>query len=114
MTHGARASYQAGCKCLLCKAAEAAYRSSLRLRKAKGLPLLGSLVSAVEARRRIRQFKREGYSKRRIAHMAGWKNGHIQVGGRQRMRLRTLARIRRVASFAMLEGAEELPDAHMG
>lgn len=113
LPHGTRSTYQRlGCRCVPCKAAEACYRSSLRGRKARGLPLLGALVSAVEARRRIRQLKREGYSKRRIAHMAGWKNGHIQVGGRPLMRLRTLARVRRVAVFAMLEGADE-PSSEM-
>lgn len=106
MTHGTRAAYQSGCACTPCRAAEATYRTQLRQRKAKGLPLLGMLVRAVEARRRIRQLKLEGYTAARIAHMAGWKDRHLQVGDRDCVRLATLIRIRRVARFAMLEGTD--------
>lgn len=63
-------------------------------------------MSAVEARRRIRQLKREGYTETRIAQMAGWQDRHLQIGDRASVRLKTLARIRRVATFAMLEGAD--------
>jgi hypothetical protein len=111
--HGERRTYQAGCTsgpdgtaCTLCRAAEAAYRANLRQRHLKGLPVLGLLVSPVEARRRVRQLKLEGYTAARIAAMAGWRNGHLQFGDRERIRLLTLLRIRRVAHFAMLEGVE--------
>lgn len=104
MTCGMRSSYQAGCRCVPCRAAEAIYRAKLRKRKAKGLPLLGALISPVEARRRIRQLKGEGYTKARIADMAGWKNRHVQLGRQQRLRLATVLRIREIAKFAMLEG----------
>jgi hypothetical protein len=104
--HGTRACYQRGCPCTPCKAAEAAYRADLRLKRLKGLPILGALVSPVEARRRVRQLTGEGYTKARVAAMAGWQNGHLQFGAHQRIRLATLLRIRRVAIFAMLEGAE--------
>lgn len=112
MTHGTRATYQSGCACTPCRAAEATYRTQLRQRKAKGLPLLGMLVRAVEARRRIRQLKLEGYPTTRIAAMAGWadhRSRHIQFDEQARIRLSTLLRIRRVAAFAMLEGAD-VPD----
>lgn len=110
--HGTRTCYQAGCKCTPCRAAEAAYRASLRTRHAKGLPILGALVSPVEARRRIRQLKGEGYPETRIASMAGWRDGrsrHVQLKDVPRIRLFTLLRIRRVAVFAMLEGVDLAP-----
>lgn len=110
MIHGTRSSYQAGCDCLPCKAAEAAYRADLRRRHLKRLPILGALVSPVEARRRVRQLKLEEYTVARIAQLAGWRNGRVQLGQRERIRLSTLVRIRRVARFAMLEGADKPDD----
>lgn len=118
--HGERRTYQAGCTsgpdgtaCTLCRAAEAAYRATLRQKHLKGLPVLGVLVSPVEARRRVRQLKLEGYTVARIADMAGWRNGHVQFGSRERIRLLTLLRIRRVAAFAMLEGVDLPADDHL-
>ena len=109
---GTRGTYQAGCRCFACRVAESTYRAQHRRRKAKGLPTLGMLISPVEARRRIRQLKLEGYTKARIAAMAGWRNRHIQFSPRQRIRLATLLRVRRVARFAMLEG-EAIDRAHI-
>lgn len=107
LNHGTRRTYQREhCRCTLCRAAEATYRSNLRLRKAKGQPILGMLVSAVEARRRVRQMKREGYPETRIAAMAGWRDRrarHVQLS--KSIRVSTLQKIQRVAVFAMLEGA---------
>lgn len=108
--HGTRACYQQGCGCTPCKAAEALYRSSLRLRHLKGLQLFGGLVSAVEARRRVRQFKDEGYTRRQIAVLAGYKNGHLQFTHQHRIRLSTLLRLRKVARWAMLEGESSASD----
>lgn len=106
MSHGIRAIYQKGCRCLLCRSAEASYRAALRRRHLRQLPILGTLISPVEARRRIRQLRNEGYTKDRIAQMAGWRDGHLRCATSDRIRLATLVRIRRVARFAMLEGAE--------
>jgi hypothetical protein len=117
-SHGQRRTYQAGCRCTPCKAAEAVYRSILRLRKAKGLPPVGKVVSAIEARRRIRQLLREGYTRARLAEMLGRRNGKLppvlsnmtvdprHVG----IRIRTLLRIRRIAAEAMLEGTQDQQD----
>lgn len=108
-SHGQRRTYQAGCRCLPCRAAEAAYRARLRGAQARGLPTLGMLVSPKQAARRIRQLKGEGYTAARIAQMAGWKDRHVRLDRGLRIRLGTWLRIRRVARFAMLEG-EALPD----
>lgn len=104
--HGSRSTYQGGCRCTPCRAAEASYRALLRQRHLHGRPILGHLVSGVEARRRVRQLKLEGYTATRIAEMAGWHNGHLQFTDRPLIRLKTLLRIRRVARFAMLEGTD--------
>lgn len=61
----------------------------------------------IEARRRVRQLELEGYTKPRIAYLAGWKDGrayHVAFRPGQRIRRSTLNRILRVARFAMLEG----------
>jgi hypothetical protein len=111
--HGTRACYKRGCTCTPCKAAEAAYRADLRLKRLKGLPVLGVLVSPVEARRRIRQLKTEGYPETRIASMAGWADGrarHVQLGAARLIRFFTLRRIQKVADFAMLEGTDGAAD----
>jgi hypothetical protein len=105
--HGHRTTYQlAGCRCTPCRAAEALYRAHLRLRKAKGLHLLGALISPVEARLRIRQLQREGYTRGHIARLAGWQKPALSFTHRQRIRFRTWLRIRRVAQFAMCEGLD--------
>lgn len=106
-SHGTRASYQRGCPCTHCKAAEAAYRADLRKKHLKGLPVLGALVSSAEARRRIRQLKGEGYTATRIVTMAGWTDArtrHVHILPGALIHLGTLLRIRDVADFAMLEG----------
>jgi hypothetical protein len=106
---GSRSRYQAGCRCLPCRAANACYMAQLRGRQARGLPTLGQLISPTDAARRVRQLKREGYTETRIAQMAGWRDRHLQFIGRTRIRLRTYLRIRRVAQFAMLEGHDVPP-----
>lgn len=109
--HGTRARYQAGCACTPCKAAEAAYRSDLRKKHLKGLPILGLLVSPVEARRRLRQLKLEEYPVARVERMGGWGPRTLQLDRQQLIRLSTLIRMRRVAAFAMLAGADGVGDA---
>lgn len=113
--HGTRSRYQAGCRCVPCRAAEAIYRAKLRKRKVKGLPPVGRVVSAIEARRRVRQLLREGYTRARLAEMAGRKGGHLPPvlsnmridPKRAGIRLRTHLLIRRIAIEAMLEGVDE-------
>ena len=82
----------------------------MRARHVRQLPTLGSLISPKQAALRIRQLKLEGYTEARIAQMAGYRNGHLQLDRGLRIRLGTWLRIRRVAQFAMLEG-EPLPPA---
>lgn len=106
--HGTRSRYQAGCRCLPCRAAEAGYRARLRSRQVRGLPTLGMLISPKQAARRIRQLKGEGYTAARIAQLAGWKDRHVRLDRGLRIRLATHVRIRRVAVYAMLEG-DDLP-----
>lgn len=112
--HGTRACYQRGCTCTPCKAAEAAYRSDLRLKHLKGLPVLGALVSPLEAQRRVRQFKLEGYvlhdetglEKPSVERLGRWRPRSLQLSRSECIRLSTALRIHRLARWAMLEGAD--------
>jgi hypothetical protein len=114
--HGTRASYQRGCTCTPCKAAEAAYRADLRLKRLKGLPILGVLVSPLDAQRKLRQFKLEGYAVHEdgntapsVERLGRWRPRSLQLTRQQRIRLSTHLRVWRLAQWAMLEGAT--PDA---
>jgi hypothetical protein len=52
----------------------------------------------------------EGYPKRRIARLAGWRDGrasHVTFRKGQGITRSTLERILRVARFAMLEGVDD-------
>lgn len=63
----------------------------------------GAIVRATEAQRLLRQLKDEGFSKRELARRLGSqaKSPALQVGSR-RIRLRTLAKVRRVYSEVMV------------
>ena len=71
MTHGTRPSYQAGCPCVQCRAAEAAYRAALRhTHRMKQIPL-GTIVSAVDTWKRIRALKAERVTAGAISRRLG-------------------------------------------
>lgn len=84
MTHGTRGCYvHHECRCLLCRAAEADYKGRLRVAQAKGKLVPGRRVSAVEARRIIRQLKSEGFTKGEIAWALGRQTNRRAVARKQ-------------------------------
>jgi hypothetical protein len=50
--------------------------------------------------------KREEYPIARVERMGGWGPRTLQLQRQEQIRFSTLVRIRRVATFAMLEGAD--------
>lgn len=97
MPHGTRSCYQRGCRCLPCKAAEAAYRSQLRRQQTRARRPLGALIPASEAWARIRVLTQEGFSQRRMSRELGSAHGHAPVRAftpATRIRLLTLLRLR--------------------
>jgi hypothetical protein len=79
VTHGTRAAYQAGCTCVGCRAAEAAYRARLRRQhRLKQLPL-GTIVSAVDTWKRIRALKAERVSASAISRRLGLRRGGLAL-----------------------------------
>lgn len=60
--HGARKAYQAGCRCLPCRSANAAYSACRRAKLREGRPILGSKQDGLETARQLRCLIGEGYS----------------------------------------------------
>lgn len=104
--HGTRSRYRTGCGCLPCRVANAWYVSRYRRRRLQGLG--AGRKWGVEARRLVRRLEIEGYTKARIARLAGWTDGrayHVTFRPGQAVRWATLERLREVARDAFLEGA---------
>ncbi len=103
-SHGTRASYQHGCRCTPCRAANAAYMSDLRTRRAKGVPILGALISAAEAWRGIRQLRGEDFPHQRITGRRADRHPFIRTYAPDlRIRLRTAVRIAELRRFHWLD-----------
>lgn len=103
--HGTRSTYQQGCHCMPCRAAEANYRAALRRLRAKGIQPLGATISAVEAWRRIRQIQTEHVAKAEIARRAGLPSPRLRLHP-TRITVRTLLRIRRAYRLFILDGSD--------
>jgi chorismate-pyruvate lyase len=74
VTHGTRATYKRfHCRCLPCKAAEAAYRQALRRLQAQGTRPLGSLIDAATTRQLVKGMRIEGFTFAEIARRLGVK-----------------------------------------
>lgn len=103
--HGERRTYQAGCSCTPCKAAEAAYRADLRKRHLKGLPILGALVSAVETRRQLRLLITEYETEDALAQRFGLHDPRVRVG-RHVVRVATALKVQRRYQLDILAGLD--------
>lgn len=87
--HGSRARYLAGCRCLLCRAANAEYRTDCYR-----APETVQLVSAKRVRRHLQVLRRCGMGYREVARKAGVDPKHlrqIRSGDRHRIRATTEA-----------------------
>ena len=79
MTHGTRKTYQAGCQCTPCRAAEASYRAHIRRLHATKRPPLRSLISPVRARQIIDRLRIEHLKQAQIARALGLKNRSLRL-----------------------------------
>lgn len=98
--HGTRQTYQAGCHCCPCRAANAAYIAQLRRQHATGHTPLGAHVSGVEVRRRIQQLLIERFTRAEIARRLGLKRGRLELHT-DRVTLRNVLKVRRLYRLAM-------------
>lgn len=100
MNHGTRSYYQqAGCRCLPCRAAEAAYRAGLRRRHLKGLPILGELVDAEPSKRMLRVIRGEYFGKHATILAFGYAQPYLQWG--RKIRRSTANRVERFYQQAL-------------
>jgi hypothetical protein len=93
--HGTRKQYQTGCRCLLCRAANAEYQATLRVQQAKGLTPLGRLVPAGGLQRRLRTLLLEQYHRTEIARALGLHPATLRLH-RKRVRYRTALLVERL------------------
>jgi hypothetical protein len=102
--HGRRATYQAGCGCQPCRAANAAYEAAYRRDQRLGKVRLGAVVSATEARKRVQQLRAEHVN---VAAALGLKHRDVRLHPAG-ITVRKLLKIRRLYRLLMLE-APDLP-----
>ena len=102
LIHGLRATYKQGCRCVPCRAAEAAYRAQVRDQHRRGRLPFGAVIAAQGAWTIVRMLLSEGWSRTQIGHDLGLKWGRLQIG-RDVIRLRTLLRLRYLARQRLRE-----------
>lgn len=100
--HGTRSLYQRGCRCLLCRAAEAAYRADLRRQQAHGKLQMGALVDARAMWRLIAVLLNEQYRKGQLALLLGMKRPILRLG-RAKVTRETDLKVRRLYRLRYLE-----------
>lgn len=94
--HGSRTTYQRhACRCLPCKAANAAYGKAYYRSKAQGKQPLGALVDAKITWKQIKALRIEGFSYAEIARRLGLRWPVLQLHTDQ-VTLRNYLKIRRL------------------
>jgi hypothetical protein len=102
--HGTRASYEAGCRCLRCRAAKSRYNSERESARRKGDTR--DLVDAAAARAHIRKLSKVGVGYKSVADAAGISHTTamlIRSGERTQLRQSTERRILAVDKSAIAD-----------
>jgi len=76
---GCRATYQAGCRCAACTAANTAYSQAWRADRRSGRVRLGAIISPREARRHLVALKQEAISARAVSSALGLTPRSLQI-----------------------------------
>ena len=104
--HGTRMKYKAGCRCLLCGAANARYEAERALARSAGD--WNGLVPADLARRHVLKLSRQGVGRRSLAaasDVAQSVISQIRSGTKRKIRRSTELRILSVSAEATSDGA---------
>lgn len=100
--HGTRRHYKAGCHCVPCRAAEAAYRARLRQLHARDRQPLGTVVSASETWKRIRSLRAEHLTDSEISRRLGLRRRGLRVAT-DRVTLITALKVRRLCRSLLMD-----------
>lgn len=100
--HGHRTTYQYGCRCTPCRAANASYEAEYRLRKARHEPILGATINASETWRQLRLLTTEYETEAALSRRLGLRSGRLRYG--QRVTVRTARRVQRLYTYDILAG----------
>lgn len=94
--HGQRRTYRCGCRCTLCRAANAA-RSARQYRAAKiDAPMLGARVPAARTHILMRVLRCEGFTHGDVAKLLGWHGNYARIYHARTVTLRTQRQIERL------------------
>lgn len=100
--HGLRSTYQHGCRCTPCRAANANYQQARRQGWRTGRAPLGSLVPAVDTLQILRSLEREHLGAGQVAALLGLKARCVRIC-EDYVRLRTALRFRRLARLYLAD-----------
>lgn len=92
--HGVRRTYQHGCRCASCAAANTAYSASYRQARRAGRPPLGAHVAGTEVARLIAALREDGYTHAQIVAWLGYRGRVLHFRHRRSVTIRTLLRVR--------------------
>lgn len=94
--HGERRTYRRGCRCLVCRVANAQYEAARRQARADGKPRLGSVVPAHKTHIAMKLLRVEGFTHQGVADLLGWGHAYARTRRRARVTLRTQLRVLRL------------------
>jgi hypothetical protein len=104
--HGVRVSYEAGCRCIQCRAAKSRYNTEREAARKQGDTR--DIVDASAARAHIKKLSRAGVGYKSVADAAGIAHGiafQIRSGERRRIRQSTERKILAVDKSAIADRA---------
>lgn len=109
MTHGIRATYERGCRCTPCRAANARYWSHWFHARKSGKPLLGSRVNAARTHILMKVIRTEGISHGALDQDLAWWGHYSRVRNARTVTLRTALKVARYYRLRVADGQPPLP-----
>jgi hypothetical protein len=108
--HGERRMYQRGCKCVVCRGANAAYRRWHYRMRCQGMLPFGAVISPGPTRRLLRRFAVEQLTEAEITRRLGLRGTSLQLSA-DGITIAKAQRIQALFQFIMAEGPPEVPAA---